>query len=245
MVKAKSANWFEDWFNTKYYHDLYRHRDEQEASDFVGALKNKFQWGAGEVVLDLCCGNGRHALGIEKMGVETWGVDLSVDNIGMAQASSMFPDRWHVQDVRDLKLPLKFNSILNLFTSFGYFESDIEHQQMLENVRDHLQPGGMFLMDFFNLNSVRNSLILSEVQNGLLTDYTISRSIDDQWVRKEIVFEAEGKTMRFEEKVRAFGPHQISRMLQKVGFEVVDHWGDYKLGPFKEGSPRSIFICKL
>ncbi len=245
MVKVKSANWFEDWFNTKYYHDLYRHRDEQEANDFVGALKNKFLWDDGEVVLDLCCGNGRHALGIEKMGVETWGVDLSVDNIGIAKASSGFPDRWQVQDVRELKLPMKFNAILNLFTSFGYFESDIEHQRMLENVREHLQPGGMFLMDFFNLNAVRNSLKSSEVQNGLLTDYTISRRIDEQWVRKEIVFEVEGKTMRFEEKVRAFAPDQISRMLQEVGFEVMEHWGDYKLGPFKEGSPRSIFFCKL
>ena len=245
MGKAKSENWFEDWFNTKYYHDLYRHRDEQEAKNFVGALKNKFQWNDGEVVLDLCCGNGRHALGIERMGVETWGVDLSVENIEMARAGSRFPERWQVQDVRVLELPIRFNAILNLFTSFGYFESDKEHQLMLEKVRNQLVPGGVFLMDFFNLNAVRNSLVPSEIQNGLLANYSISRSIDEKWVRKEIVFEVDGEFMRFEEKVRAFAPDQISHMLQEEGFKVVEHWGDYQLGSYKDDSPRSIFICKL
>jgi SAM-dependent methyltransferase len=245
VVKAKSSNWFEEWFNTKYYHDLYRHRDDSEAFEFVRALKNSFDWKSDDVVLDVCCGNGRHAINLERMGMQTWGVDLSVDNIEMAKSNSKFPNRWQVQDVRHLSLPVQFNVILNLFTSFGYFEDDAEHQQMLSHIRQHLLPGGFFIMDFFNVESVREKMVSNEIHQGELTDYHISRSIDSKWVRKEIRFEADGATFVFEEKVRALTPKQIQDMLSQAGFEVVNHLGDYQLSPFVAGSPRSIFISKL
>ncbi len=245
MVKAKSSNWFEEWFNTKYYHDLYRHRDDSEAFEFVSALKNSFDWKSDDVVLDVCCGNGRHAINLERMGMQTWGVDLSVDNIEMAKSNSKFPNRWQVQDVRHLSLPVQFSVILNLFTSFGYFEDDAEHQQMLSHIRQHLLPGGFFIMDFFNVENVREKMVSNEIHQGELTDYHISRSIDSKWVRKEIRFEADGAAFVFEEKVRALSPKQIQDMLSQAGFEVFNHLGDYQLSPFVAGSPRSIFICKL
>lgn len=245
MVKAKSVNWFEKWFNTKYYHDLYRHRDDSEAFEFVRALKDGFDWKANDIVLDVCCGNGRHALNLERMGIQTWGVDLSVDNIEMAKSNSKFPNRWQVQDVRHLSLPVQFNVILNLFTSFGYFEDDAEHQQMLSHIKQHLLPGGFFIMDFFNVESVREKMVSNEIHQGELAEYRISRSIDSSWVRKEIRFEAEGEYFEFEEKVRALSPKQIQDMLSQVGFEVINHLGDYQLSAFAANSPRSIFICKL
>ncbi len=245
MVKVKSSKWFEEWFNTKYYHDLYRHRDDSEAFEFVRLLKSRFAWKTEDVVLDVCCGNGRHAINLERMGMQTWGVDLSVDNIEMAKSNSKFPNRWQVQDVRHLSLPLQFNIILNLFTSFGYFEDDAEHQHMLNHIKQHLLPGGFFIMDFFNLESVREKMVSSEVNHGELTDYHISRTIDSKWVRKEIRFEADGASLVFEEKVRALSPNQIQDMLRQVGFEIVNHLGDYQLTPFVAGSPRSIFICKF
>jgi SAM-dependent methyltransferase len=245
VVKVKRTNWFEDWFNTQYYHDLYRHRDDSEASDFVCALKNRFQWNARDAVLDVCCGNGRHALNFEKMGMETWGVDLSEENIATAKSNSQFPDRWDVQDVRSLNVPIQFDVILNLFTSFGYFEDDREHELMLDNIRRHLQPGGCFVMDFFNLDYVRGVMVPSEIQEGVLANYRITRSIDSNWVRKEICFEVDGERMVFEEKVRALSHLEISQMLERVGFEVIEILGDYQLSPFHANSPRSIFICKL
>jgi SAM-dependent methyltransferase len=245
VVKAKSANWFEDWFNTKYYHDLYRHRDDSEAFDFVHALKNSFQWKANDTVLDVCCGNGRHALNLEKMGMVTWGVDLSDDNIAMAKANSNFPDRWQVQDARSLHLPNRFDVVLNLFTSFGYFEDDKEHEMMLDNIRQFLHPDGSFVLDFFNLDFVRSFMVHNEVQEGVLANYHITRNIDSNWVRKEICFEVDGERMVFEEKVRALSAAEIQQMLERVGFQVIAHLGDYQLSPFQANSPRSIFICKL
>jgi hypothetical protein len=100
-------------------------------------------------------------------------------------------------------------------------------------------------MDFFNLDYVRGVMVPNEVQEGILANYHITRSVDSNWVRKEICFEVDGERMVFEEKVRALSASEIQQMLERVGFKVIAHLGDYQLSPFQVNSPRSIFICKL
>ena len=76
--------WFKDWFNTSYYHTLYKHRDESEAHRFIDHLCAYLKVKKGSKILDLACGKGRHALHLAKKGYQTTGVDLSEESINLS-----------------------------------------------------------------------------------------------------------------------------------------------------------------
>ncbi|MEP2509893.1 MAG: methyltransferase domain-containing protein, partial [Reichenbachiella sp.] len=76
--------WFDEWFNTIYYHILYKHRDYEEAAKFLDHLINYFKIVPNSKILDLACGKGRHSIYLNKKGFDVTGVDLSEENIKFA-----------------------------------------------------------------------------------------------------------------------------------------------------------------
>jgi len=54
-------NWFEHWFNSPYYHILYKDRNEKEAQIFIDNLISYLQIPKKSNILDIACGNGRHS----------------------------------------------------------------------------------------------------------------------------------------------------------------------------------------
>jgi SAM-dependent methyltransferase len=244
VQEEKTASWFEGWFNTPFYHDLYRHRDDREANRFIALLCDYFRWNENQSILDVCCGNGRHALEIEKRRLSAWGVDLSHRNIQLAQSESSFPERWWVQDIRKLQHAQKFDFVLNLFTSFGYFETDQEHIEVLNRIHGLLKPDGTLVLDFLNLDFVVQNLVAEELVEGIMANYKIRRSVNEQWISKEISFVQGDQEYQYCEKVRAFQPGDLRRMLEACGFSVIRHWGDYSLNDHSELSPRCIFVIQ-
>ena len=76
--------WFEDWFNSKYYHILYKNRDKSEAIFFLRNIINQLKFKDGKI-LDVACGKGRHAKYFNKLGFEVIGIDLSQKSIEFAK----------------------------------------------------------------------------------------------------------------------------------------------------------------
>ena len=71
--------WFEDWFNSKYYHILYQKRDDKEAEQFLSILQKFFK--KEDQILDIACGSGRHTIHLNNLGYNTTGIDLSEESI--------------------------------------------------------------------------------------------------------------------------------------------------------------------
>ena len=69
--------WYQDWFNSKYYHILYKHRDNTEAELLIDKLLNIIRPNKNYTFLDLGCGNGRHSIYLNKKGFLVDGIDLS------------------------------------------------------------------------------------------------------------------------------------------------------------------------
>ena len=63
--------WYQTWFNTPYYHDLYQHRDLNEAREFIESLCQKLDVKEGEIAIDVACGRGRHAQVLANQGLDT------------------------------------------------------------------------------------------------------------------------------------------------------------------------------
>lgn len=120
QVAAPEPEWFNTWFDSPYYHLLYRNRSHTEAGAFIDALLKHLHPKPGAHLLGLACGKGRHALQLSERGYEVTGLDLSATSIAVVQGQRHARRHFHVHDMRN-SLPYgPFGLVLNLFTSFGY-----------------------------------------------------------------------------------------------------------------------------
>jgi len=244
MSEKSEEEWFASWFDSEFYHILYGQRDENEATGFISSLVSELKLTAGMHILDLACGKGRHTRVFHRSGFNAFGVDLSPESIAYAKMNSAEEIRFDVADMRNFRLNETFDVVANLFTSFGYFDSMEENLQVLNQVKKHLKPEGVFILDFFNATCVKNDLVLEEtiIREGI--NFHIRRSIQGDHIVKAIDFEAEGKEFHFEERVQALGLSNMKALLKNARFTLDHVFGSYKLEEFNEqNSARLILIC--
>ena len=123
------SEWFKDWFNTQEYLSLYKHRNEDEAEQHIKLILDNVETFAGYRVLDMACGAGRHAILLAKKGLIVTAVDLSDNLLSIAKKTANEENlkiEFVKSDIREFNTNLDFDLVVNLFTSFGYFESDEE-----------------------------------------------------------------------------------------------------------------------
>ena len=115
-------SWFVHWFNSPYYHTLYKNRDEKEAKIFIDNLVVKLHLKKDSKLIDVACGQGRHANYFHKKGMNVVGVDLSKNSIATAKQSKKKNLQFSIHDMREVYKNNHFDIATNLFTSLGYFE---------------------------------------------------------------------------------------------------------------------------
>lgn len=240
----EDEKWFAQWFNTPYYHDLYRNRNDIEAMQWMDRITSLIALKKDQPILDVCCGNGRHALHLEKAGFMSYGIDISPSNIAMAQGNSQFPERWRVGDARQFNWGFSFQLVTNLFTSFGYFDNLADHQNMMSQMLRHVAEEGYFIFDFLNASRVIRDLIQEETHQGNLADYHIHRIVENGRIFKNIRFTIDGIEKHYQESVFLFEPEPLMKWIVDEGFEVQYHLGDYHANAYHQDSPRCIFVFK-
>lgn len=246
-LKNKEPNsWFEEWFDTKYYHLLYQHRDDNEARLFIDALFQYLKPSLSAHVLDLACGRGRHARYLHTKGVEVTGLDLAETNIEYAAQFSSSKLHFKVADMRANYGEAKFDVILNLFTSFGYFENWEDNLLALQQVRKALKPGGYFLIDFLNVDLVKRKLNPTEVRNIEGYQFNINRSMNEAKILKTIdLVEPDGKEHHFKEEIWALSLADFQQMFKDCNLEILELFGSYNLAKFDpQQSERLIMLAR-
>ncbi|SNR36371.1 SAM-dependent methyltransferase [Lutibacter flavus] len=241
---TKNKEWFASWFDTSYYHILYKHRNFSEAQEFVQNLASFLKIKKEDLVLDLACGKGRHSIYLNKLGFNVVGADLSKNSIRLAKKFENSTLRFVEHDMRN-PFKNKFDVILNLFTSFGFFEDDKEDIGVLKNIKDGLNPNGTAVIDFMNCKKVIANLVPEEIQEIDGITFKISRYLKNGFIVKEINFEADGKHHTYFEKVKSLDLTKINSYLTAVGFKIKHTFGNYQLDPFNEEvSDRLILVLE-
>jgi len=241
-------SWYKDWFNSENYLKVYRHRNESEAERLVELIVKSLGSKSDSKILDMASGSGRHAIIFAKRGFDVTAVDLSQRLLSEAKEIAGQNDvkiDFVLSNILDFETTKRFNLVLNLFTSIGYFDNDEDNFRVVLKAYDLLIDGGYFVLDYFNINYLLKNLIPTSVfsENGLRI--TQNRSIQGTRVVKNITIENGSSVEEFYESVRLYNYDEMMAYLKKAGFTIFQEYGDYNGNNFnKESSPRLIIFAK-
>ncbi len=236
-------NWFASWFDTPYYHTLYKDRDYAEAGEFMTNLTSFLNLKNGAQILDLACGKGRHSIFLNKIGYSVTGVDLSAKSI--AHAKRYEKEGLNFQ-IHDMSLPYhkKFDAVFNLFTSFGYFEEPADNLRTIKAIKANLKPNGVGVIDFMNVDRVIKNMVPQESKTVDGITFNITRRYQAGYIVKDISF-TDDKAYTFTEKVKAFTLEHFLHYFEHANVTLLHSFGDYRLNPFHvDTSERLILIFK-
>lgn len=242
------AEWFKDWFDSSEYLEVYKHRNDEDARRLFKLILNNVSLAPGSDVLDIACGAGRHSVLFASAGYKVTGFDLSRNLLKHALGKSLelgLQINFFNADVRRPSLKKQFGLIINLFTSFGYFDSDKENFALFFDASELLCRDGFFVFDYFNISFLKNNLVAETSDSANGRTVVQKRSIRDKRVIKEITLINASGEKSYIESVRLYDESEIKTALVRAGLKVVKTFGDYAGGAFlKESSPRLIIIAR-
>lgn len=243
-ISKNSENWFSTWFDTPYYHILYKNRNDKEAEGFMDNITEYLNMPENGTILDLACGKGRHSIYLNKLGYQVTGVDLSENSIATANQSSNDTLEFKTHDMRE-PMNETYDAVFNLFTSFGYFETHGDNIKTLKTIKESINEYGFGVIDFFNADYIIENLVAEETKEIDGITFNIKRTVENNKIIKEIRFSDNGETYFFTEKVAAFTLTDFEAMMEEAGIYLLEIFGDYKLRKFyKTQSERLIMIFK-
>lgn len=250
MTKNPS-NWYTEFFNEDYlkiYSDRLSHDVTERETSFV---VDSLGLSKGARVLDLACGHGRHAIALAKRGMVVTGQDLNGDYLRRAREGAV---REGVEietvqgDMRDIPFTGKFDAVINMFTAFGYFDSEDEDVRVLQAVGNSLKKGGQLLLDTIN----REWVLANYVQNDWHTDddgntFLEHREFDLFTGRNHVTFSivaAEGTRRESPgHDVRLYTLTELVRLFDAASLCVSATYGNYDGSPYSINTPRMIVVA--
>ena len=231
-----------NWFNSDYYHILYKNRDKKEAEFFINNLIKKLNIKKKSKILDLACGIGRHSFYLNKKGMNVIGIDNSENNIKKAKKFEnkflKFKKKEMTEDYGQ-----EFDFIFNLFTSFGYI-NEKHNLNTFKSINNSLINHGILVIDYLNVFKLKEELVEKETKKIGNIIFNIKRSFKDNFIVKKIKIKDYNKIFYFEERVMELTKNDFQYYLKKFDFEILDVYGNYNLEKYHKNSERLIMIIK-
>lgn len=182
-------------------------------------------------ILDLCCGVGRHSLELARRGFQVTGVDRTRPYLDRAsrQAEAEGLEIEFVQsDMRDFCRPDAFDAVVNLFTSFGYFEDPEDDRQVALNMYRSLKPGGVFLIDMMGKEVLARIFRERDwhEENGVLILEERKISKNWSWMENRWIIFADDNRTELNLSHRVYSAVELASLLTEGGFAHVDAYGN-------------------
>lgn len=242
------SEWFKDWFASDEYLNVYSHRNKDDADSLLNLILSNISIPPNASILDSACGNGRHSESLSQLGYDVIGFDLSKTLLQIAQKNKIANNskvKYFCCDIRNIPLNNSFDVILNLFTSFGYFNSDEENFAIVDFASKSVKNGGYFVFDYLNPKYVERNLI--EYSEKIIDTKNIieERRIQNGRVEKEIEIVNDKFKHRYFESVQLYSIQELLIMFKDFGFHAIKKYGNYS-GDFydENSSERMIIIFK-
>jgi SAM-dependent methyltransferase len=242
--------WFQD---EEFWRELYPYMFPAER--FAAAAEQVDQILAlagcsGGKVLDLCCGPGRHAVEFAKRDWEVTGVDGSsflLDRARERAREAGMPVEWVQEDMRSFRRPAAFDLACSVFTSFGYFADEKEDLLVLQNVRESLRDGGVFVIDVIGKERLARNwqdTLVTEFADGslllqrprVLQDWT---RVQNEWI---LVKDGRSRIFRFEHTI--YSGRELKDRLTASGFLDVKLYGSLEGDEYGLDARRLVVVAR-
>jgi SAM-dependent methyltransferase len=202
-------------------------------------------------VLDLCCGFGRHALLLRERGLDVVGLDLSFDLLRAARTLPGFERLLAGRLLRGdaVRPPFRderFDTVVNLFSSFGYF-GEAGDERVLAGIRRILRPGGRAVFDLMNPTHVRAGLVARSRREEpeFVLDERRALLDDGKRVVKDVELAfTDGRRLRWREDVRLYDVAEFRTLANRHGLSIESTFGDFDGSVCGERSPRAIVFAR-
>jgi 2-polyprenyl-3-methyl-5-hydroxy-6-metoxy-1,4-benzoquinol methylase len=242
------SEWYEEWFNSKEYLDVYQHRNESDAKRLFELIIMNTKIPLKGKILDLACGPGRHSILFARKGYKVTGIDLSDNLLRVAELAARkekLDIHFIKADLRHIQLKEKFDLVVNLFTSFGFFDKDKDNFSIFRTAAEFLKPGGYFVFDFLNSSFVENNLVRESSDDKPNERITQKRRIEGNRVIKDIIINYNGIVKTFYESVKLYRKNELFEAINENGLVIQNTFGDFTGSDFAEASsPRIIIVAQ-
>lgn len=236
--------WYATAFDTL-YPLLYAHRSIEAASAEVEFAMQQLRLDHCGTLLDLCCGGGRHLSHLSRYCVELVGLDYSSDLLRLAQDHLPANVLLVRGDMRVLPFEGSFDAVVNFFTSFGYFQTDVENALVPQQMARALKPGGRFFMDYLNPVFVRDTLTERserEIAGATVREHRWIDSVHSRVNKRTSVYRDNVLDSETVESVRLYSLEEMRAVLHDAGLAIETVFGDYDGSDYSGTSPRMIFV---
>jgi SAM-dependent methyltransferase len=241
------------------YYDL-DFENENDDIDFFRSFAQR----SGSPVLEIGVGTGRVAIPLAKDGLKVTGLDISPAMLQTAHTKASEAKitrnlKLVEADARDFKLEQRFAMAFVAANSFMHFVDAEDQMAVLQAIHEHLNPGGLIVIDVFN-----PSLYVSNEPDGVVIhDYTrkdphtgntvmkfetrqidhARQMIDVQFFYDELNREGAVHRLIAPFAMHYFSYHELTLLLTKSGFAIEQVYGSYELDDYHTHSSRMIFVA--
>jgi len=245
--------WYKEFFD-KWYFDLYQ-ESPRFKKDYIekenAFIRRVLDLPKGSKILDLCSGYGRHSVLLAKHGYKVTAFDLNKKalNLLKCKAKENNLDIEIIEgDMRKIPFNNRFDGVINIFTSFGYFENDRENLKVLEEIRKSLKDNGKFLLDIRNKNWVlKNSFSQNHYQTKSfsISENRIFDKKNNQEIVNLIIKDKNKKAYSSKYITKLYSLNEIEKMLKLANLRITKIYGDTTIGSSynKERSKRLVVLC--
>lgn len=204
-------------------------------------------------ILDLCCGHGRHSVPLAKKGFQVTGLDFNSKYLTEAREKAQeacVQLELVTGDMR--KLPFaqeSFDAVLSMYGSFGYLDNDQENLDVLREVHRVLTSSGVVMVDVLNSSWYQEHSDQSVVFEAAGQKVRETNRFDPQRKRSEVTHEflcpESGMTVRSSHySIRLYTAEEMTELLERAGFQVLNQWGDFVGTPAKATLGRLITLAQ-
>ena len=230
----------------QYWEEISDSRDTSKEVEFIHRVtKTK------GLVLDLCCGTGRHASALSTKGWKIVGFDISPNLLRIAKKrmKSQYSYPLVRGDMQHLPFKTKaFTAAISMFTSFGYLPSESQDLNSLKEVARTLNEGSHFLLDVANRDHLYR--VFQKEDWGEFPSFYMmeKRTLEPDGSRlhsRWTLVDKRDKAQRvFNHDLRLYSRSQLQKLLQKSGLKTEKIYGDYDGQEFRKDSSRLIVLAK-
>ena len=201
-------------------------------------------------VLDLCCGVGRHSLELARRGFRVIGVDRTqryLDRAKETAGKGNLNVTLIQQDMRQYRHPDSFDLVLNLFTSFGYFEDPEDDLRVMKNISDSLRTGGMFVLQTIGKEILARKFRERDwhrLEDGSLMLEERMVTNDWTWMQNRWILIRDGTLRELDLSHRLYSAKELADLAKDCGFREVESFGGFNGSPYDIKAKRLVMVAR-